>query len=123
MLKPNGLFLLHTIAGTDSRRFGDPWINKYIFPNSMLPSLSQIHEASRKLWSLEDLHNFGADYDKTLMAWHQRFIETCDKNDIKFNRMWSYYLLFSAGMFRARKIHLYQMIFTKQLAGGYISVR
>jgi len=69
-LKADGLFLLHAIAGNSSVDSTDPWINKYIFPNSMLPSAKQITSAFEGLFVLEDWHSFGQYYDRTLMAWH-----------------------------------------------------
>lgn len=72
-LKDDGLFLLHTIGGNRSVRTTDPWIEKYIFPNSMLPSINQISKSIEGLFVMEDWHNFGTDYDKTLMSWHENF--------------------------------------------------
>jgi cyclopropane-fatty-acyl-phospholipid synthase len=72
-LKPDGIFLLHTIGSKATDHNVDPWINKYIFPNGCLPSVRQIANASEPHFVVEDWHNFGADYDTTLMAWHARF--------------------------------------------------
>jgi cyclopropane-fatty-acyl-phospholipid synthase len=68
-LKPDGIFLLHTIGSKATDHNVDPWINKYIFPNGCLPSVRQIANASEPHFVVEDWHNFGADYDTTLMAW------------------------------------------------------
>ena len=127
-LEDNGLFLLHTIGGNHSVRATDPWIQKYIFPNSMLPSISQIGRAIEGLFVMEDWHNFGPDYDKTLMAWYQNFEDNWDElktnYDEKFHRMWEYYLLLCAGSFRARKNQLWQVVLSKKgVSGGYISTR
>ena len=127
-LKNDGLFLLHTIGYPVSTVAGDPWISKYIFPNGLLPSLKQLTGAMEKLFIMEDLHNFGADYDKTLMAWYSNFSAHWDdlQNNYseKFYRMWSYYLLQSAGLFRARKCQLWQMVLSKEgVLGGYKPVR
>lgn len=73
-LKPDGLFLLHTIGSRKTDNNVDPWIDKYIFPNGCLPSARQIAAASEPHFVMEDWHNFGADYDKTLMAWYARFL-------------------------------------------------
>ena len=67
LLKPGGLFLLHTIGKIPSTITGDPWITKYIFPNSTLPSLAQIASATEGSFVIEDVHNFGPQYDRTLM--------------------------------------------------------
>lgn len=127
-LKPNGLFLLHTIGGNKSVNSTEPWINKYIFPNSMLPSTKQISKVAEGLFVLEDWHSFGADYDKTLMAWYQNFMKNWDKiksdYDQRFYRMWKYYLLVCAGSFRSRKNQLWQIVFSKKgVKGGYQSIR
>lgn len=116
-LKPAGLFALHTIGGNRSVVTTDPWIEKYIFPNSMLPSVKQIATAAEGLFALEDWHNFGTYYDRTLMAWHERFVshwgEIKDQYNDRFYRMWTYYLLVCAGSFRAEKNRLWQIVFSK----------
>lgn len=116
-LKKDGLLLLHTIAGNTSVKSGEPWTAKYIFPNSMLPSATQLTSAWEGLLQLEDWHNFGKYYDPTLMAWYKNFNDNWDKikdnYDDRFRRMWNYYLLSSAGSFRARKNQLWQIVFSK----------
>ena len=127
-LEDNGLFLLHTIGSNVSNKIGDRWITKYIFPNGVLPSARQITNASEKLFILEDWHSFGADYDKTLIAWQNNFEKNWDKikenYSERFKRMWNYYLLSCAGGFRSRKHQLWQIVFSKNgVRGGYESVR
>ncbi len=123
-LKADGLFLLHTIGGNTSVNSNDPWINKYIFPNSMLPSTKQITSVIEGLFVLEDLHNFGQYYDKTLMAWYNNFTKNWakikDAYDERFYRMWTYYLLSCAGSFRSRRNQLWQFVFSKSgIKGGH----
>lgn len=127
-LKDDGIMLLHTIGGNQTTTNGDPWILKYIFPNSMLPSCKQICKAVEERFVMEDWHNFGADYDRTLMAWvnnfdrHRSEIER-DYSE-RFYRMWKYYLLSFAGAFRARKLQLWQIVLTPAgLPGGYSAPR
>lgn len=127
-LKDDGIFLLHCIGETTSVKSTDAWTHKYIFPNSMLPSIAQIGKAIEGLFVMEDLHNFGADYDKTLISWYNNFINNWDslkKNyDERFFKMWEYYLLSSAGSFRARKNQLWQIVLPKKgILGGYKSIR
>ena len=130
-LKDDGLFLLHTIGSIKSRHINEPWISKYIFTNSMLPSANQITKSSENLLILEDWHNFGYDYYKTLKAWYNNFrknwskIKKSEKGyDERFYRMWSYYLLSSAGSFRARYIQLWQIVFSKKgTTKAYRSIR
>jgi cyclopropane-fatty-acyl-phospholipid synthase len=128
-LVDDGLFLLHTIGEVRSLKSADAWTHKYIFPNGMLPSVSQLGKAIEGLFIMEDWHNFGADYDKTLMAWYQNFEQSWNqlKNNYgeRFYRMWKYFLLSSAGAFRARnKNQLWQIVLSKAgVPRGYISVR
>ncbi|ASE43059.1 MULTISPECIES: cyclopropane fatty acyl phospholipid synthase [Citrobacter] len=121
-LKPDGLFLLHTIGSNKKGMSVDPWINKYIFPNGCLPAISHIAEASESRFVMEDWHNFGSDYDKTLMAWHERFNqawpELSSRYSATFRRMFNYYLCACAGAFRARDIELWQVLFSRGVEGG-----
>ncbi len=116
-LADDGVALVHTIANNTSLRHGTPFIEKYIFPNAVAPSLEQIGRATGGLLLMEDLHNIGEDYDPTLMAWWHNFDKTysqiSQKYDRKFFQMWKMYLLAAAGAARARDGQLYQMVFTK----------
>lgn len=123
-LKPEGLFLLHTIGKLDSRAPIDPWIEHYIFPNADLPSIAQIAEACEAQFVVEDLHNIGADYDRTLMSWFDNFKQNWprfrDQFGDRFYRMWSYYLLGCAGASRARSMQVWQWVLSPGgVAGGY----
>lgn len=121
-LKPDGLFLLHTIGAIKTDMNVDPWINKYIFPNGCLPSVRHIAEASEPHFIMEDWHNFGVDYDTTLMAWHERFLQAwpqlAENYGERFKRMFTYYLNACAGAFRARDIQLWQVVFSRGAEGG-----
>jgi cyclopropane-fatty-acyl-phospholipid synthase len=129
LVKPDGLFLLHTIGGHHSTTHGDPWSEKYVFPNGMLPSIAQVGHAIEGLFVMEDWHNFGADYDRTLMAWRDNFDAAWpglkgDKYDERFQRMWRYYLSSFAAMFRARRLSLWQIVLSPNgVPGGYRSAR
>ncbi|WP_084596193.1 cyclopropane fatty acyl phospholipid synthase [Pseudomonas massiliensis] len=123
-LKDDGLFVLHTIGKNHRNSTTDRWIDKYIFPNGDLPSIGQIGDAIDGLFVAEDLHNFGADYDKTLMAWCANFEAAwpkfAERMGERFFRMWRYYLLSCAGAFRARDIQLWQWVLSKHgVLGGY----
>jgi cyclopropane-fatty-acyl-phospholipid synthase len=123
-LRDDGLFLLHTIGKNRTGRAIDPWIEKYIFPNGELPSSSEMAFYSERDFVMEDWHNFGTDYDKTLMAWHQRFEAAWPSLKVRygerFYRMWRYYLLCCAGTFRSRDNQLWQVVLSPRgLAGGY----
>jgi cyclopropane-fatty-acyl-phospholipid synthase len=130
ILADDGLFLLQTIGSSTSGIRGDAWMDKYIFPDGMLPSPAYLTKAAEGLFVLEDWHSFGTHYDKTLMAWHANFVGNWDKisrnpkYDQRFFRMWGYYLLSCAGAFRARKNQLWQIVFSKKgVPGGYESRR
>jgi cyclopropane-fatty-acyl-phospholipid synthase len=117
-LRPDGLFYLATIGTTESERMTDPWIEKYIFPNSHLPSPVQITGAIEGLFAIEDWENWGADYDRTLMAWFQNFEKNWNKLEsqygARFYRMWKYYLLACAGTFRSRKAQVWQILLSRR---------
>lgn len=120
----DGRFLLHTIGRNDRGVATDPWIEKHIFSNGQLPSLGEIGNALDGLFVTEDLHNFGADYDRTLMAWHERFEVAwprfAERMGERFRRKWRYYLLSCAGAFRARDLQLWQWTLSpKGIPGGW----
>ena len=117
-LKPKGRFLLQSIGSTQKHTVADPWIDKYIFPNGILPTKNLIERATKGIFFAHDWHDIGPDYDKTLMAWWHNFKEgysTLDqkKYDRKFYRMWQYYLLICAGGFRSGHLVDWQILFTK----------
>jgi cyclopropane-fatty-acyl-phospholipid synthase len=116
-LKDDGIAFIHTIGSNISTTCTNPWTDKYIFPNGMLPSIAQITKAMEGLFVMEDWHNFGPDYDKTLMAWYLNFENGWDKfkdqYGERFIRMWRFYLLSSAGGFRSRAQQLWQIVMTK----------
>ena len=127
-LKDDGLFLLHTIGNSVTSPKTDAWIDKYIFPNGKLPSAKEIASTLEGRFLIEDWHNFGQDYDHTLMAWWENFdiawpfLEA--KYGKRFYRMWKYYLMSCAGFFRSRQGQLWQLVLSKPDRGGvYRSVR
>jgi cyclopropane-fatty-acyl-phospholipid synthase len=127
-LAGDGLALFHTIGATRSSHAVNAWTDKYVFPNSVIPSIKQLSGAMEGLFVVEDWHNFGADYDPTLMAWNERFEEAwpglAPKYGERFRRMWRYYLLQSAGAFRARYMQLWQLVVSPRgVQGGYLPVR
>ncbi|HYW36149.1 MAG TPA: cyclopropane fatty acyl phospholipid synthase [Balneolaceae bacterium] len=117
-LGDDGIFVLHTIGGNISVRNTDPWIEKYIFPNSMIPSIRQIGLAIEDLFVMEQWDNYGPHYDRTLMAWYKNVNDHWDelkhKYSERFYRMWEYYLMASAGSFRARKNQQWQIVLSKK---------
>ncbi|MGB8705234.1 MAG: cyclopropane fatty acyl phospholipid synthase, partial [Gillisia sp.] len=127
-LKKNGICLLHFIGGNTSKYITDPWINKYIFPEGLIPSITQIGEALENKLILQDWHNFGLYYDKTLMCWYDNFKNAWPSLKESYNemffKMWRFYLCSSAASFRARELQLWQLVLTgKDFSYGYQSVR
>ena len=128
LLKDDGFFLLHTIWENERYPVIDPWQDRYIFPNGDLPSAGEIASAVEGLFVIEDLHNFGADYDKTLMAWNAKFqshrARMSKNHGERFCRMWEYYLLQNAAAFRCRHINVGHFVLSPHgVRGGYRSVR
>lgn len=116
LLAEDGMMLHHTIGSLVTKNHTDPWFDKYIFPGGVVPSLAQISSAAEKDWVIEDVHNFGPYYDRTLMAWHRNVTAAwhdLPSYDERFRRTWDYYLLSSAGSFRARALQLWQIVFTR----------
>lgn len=127
-LKDGGLFLLHTIGNCQSHIAADPWFDKYIFPNYLIPSMKQISAAVEGLFIVEDWHNFGYYYFPTLTSWFKNFDANWHKlkgiYDERFYRMWKYYLLSCAGAFRSRSLQVWQIILSKKgVPGGYQAIR
>jgi cyclopropane-fatty-acyl-phospholipid synthase len=128
-LAPGGLALVHTIGGNVSKSTTDRWIDKYIFPGGVIPSEHQITAAKEGLLVLEDWHNFGPDYDRTLLAWDANFraawpeLRADPRFDERFYRMWRYYLNSCAGGFRARVLHLWQLVLSRGDVARYQAVR
>jgi cyclopropane-fatty-acyl-phospholipid synthase len=128
-LTEDGIFLLHTIGTNTIAAARDPWTDKYIFPNGVLPIPSQLAKAVEGLFQIEDWHNLNVNYAKTLLAWAENF----DRNwkrieqlgyDQRFYRMWRFFLLSAAGSFNARRTDLWQVVYSKNgIEGGYEAIR
>jgi cyclopropane-fatty-acyl-phospholipid synthase len=118
VLAPGGVAFVHTIGGNKTTAHIEPWFDRYIFPNAVLPTLAAIVSAAQGLFIVEDVHNIGEHYDPTLMAWWKNFDAAWPKLEARygkaFYRMWKYYLLGCAGGFRARETQLFQLVFTRQ---------
>ena len=130
-LREDGLFFLHTMGFNRSTISGleqEPWLFRYIAPNCMVPSLKQISDSVEGLFVIEDVHNIGAHYDKTGMAWYENLTRNWSKikskYDERFYRMWKYCWLIGAGCCRARHVQAWQIVLTKNgLLGGYNALR
>ncbi|MFV0260017.1 MAG: cyclopropane fatty acyl phospholipid synthase [Acidimicrobiales bacterium] len=116
LLTRDGLALCHTIGSNSTQNHTDPWFDRYVFPGGVIPSLEHLGRASLEDWAVEDLHNFGPDYDRTLMTWLANIEQAWDElpgYDETFRRTWRYYLSASAASFRVRKLQLWQLVFSK----------
>ena len=122
MLNDVGLFLLHTIGNSTVTTVVDPWIEKYIFRNSMAPAASQLTHAMEMLFTLQDWENYGHYYPSTLAHWQERFeanwprieaIETANRFDERFRRMFNYYFLSCKAGFETEDILLWHLVMSK----------
>ncbi len=127
-LADDGLSLLHFIATQRSwPNLGDPellWVKKHIFPGGAIPSMKQVAAAAEGLFVYEDLQNLGPHYDPTLMAWFANFDRAWPalrpRYGDGFYRLWKYYLLSAAGVFRSRKYQVWQIVLSPRgVRGGY----
>ena len=94
----------------------------------MTPSLGQLSEAAQTTFSTEDVHNFGPDYDRTLLAWWENITPLWNEipnYDERFRRTWNHYLLTSAAAFRVRNLQLWQVVYTRhrRVTPAYVAVR
>ncbi|MFC1481308.1 cyclopropane fatty acyl phospholipid synthase [Candidatus Neomarinimicrobiota bacterium] len=116
-LNPDGIALLHTIGRNRSATAPNRWVHKYVFPNSVVPSIAQIGKSLEGLLVMEDWHNFGPDYEQTLACWHERFEAAWDELKAnyseRFRRLWDFYLLGALGSFRSRSLQLWQIVLTQ----------
>ena len=118
LLKEDGLFLLHTIGVVDKPSPPNKFINKYIFPGGICPSLSQIVKPIEKTGLIvADTETLIRHYDKTLLSWLNRFMAkkdlVKDMFDEKFVKMWSFYLASCAAAFRYRDLAVFQLQIVK----------
>jgi cyclopropane-fatty-acyl-phospholipid synthase len=132
LLKDEGKFLLHTIGNNQTTAVVDPWIEKYIFRNSMAPAMGQLAEAFEGLLVVQDWENYGLYYAPTLAAWQQNFeknwetisaIETERPFDERFRRMFNYYFLSCKAAFETENLHLWHVVLTKHGLGRQVYPR
>jgi cyclopropane-fatty-acyl-phospholipid synthase len=123
-LKKDGLFLLETMGNNQRGQLLEPWLQKHLLCQIPLPSLGDVTDVAQLDFVVEDVHNLGADHDRTLLHWHQRFERAWPQlrlaYDERFYRMWRYHLMGSAGSFRARSTQIWQMVMSpKGLSSVY----
>ena len=116
-LEPKGIMVHHLIGSTRARHDADPFYDRYIFPGGILPSVSQFTAAAEPNWVIEDVHNFGMDYSKTLAEWYKNVTsnwENLPNYDERFRKMWEFYLLSCMGAFMSRKFNLWQYVMRRK---------
>lgn len=124
LLKQDGLLALQVITCPDSRyeslRKGVDWIQKHIFPGSLLPSVAAINQAINNTCDLTlvDLKDIGLDYARTLSIWRQQFNHKLNEVkqlgfDEQFIRKWNYYLSYCEGAFEMRNINTMQLVYSR----------
>ena len=111
-LREGGLAVIHSITGRTNTSIGDAWTNRYIFPNSAIPSHDAWITSLRPVeLEIEDIQNLGHDYSRTLSEWRKRFDAQCaNELDLHFVRMWHYYLTTSEVQFAIRGLQLWQVV-------------
>jgi cyclopropane-fatty-acyl-phospholipid synthase len=131
-IKESGAFLLHTIGNNRVTTVVDPWIEKYIFRNSMAPAMQQLALSLEGLFVVQDWENYGHYYPPTLADWHENFernwhrieaIETRNRFDDRFRRMFKYYFLSCKAGFETEQIHLWHLVMTKEGHGHSVYPR
>lgn len=122
MLAADGLFLLHTIGNSSNSTIADPWLIRYIFANSMLPSMEQLCRSLTGLFVVQDWENYGRYYPPTLAAWQRNFetnwhriqaIAARTSFDERFRRMFNYYFLSCKAAFEVESIHLWHIVMSR----------
>ena len=124
LLKKNGILAIQVITAPDSRyeslKKGVDWIQKHIFPGSLLPSVGAINNAINRTGDLTmvDLKDIGLDYAKTLKLWYGAFNENLSKVrslgfDDTFIRKWNYYLCYCEAAFAMRNINVMHLVYVR----------
>ena len=123
LLKDDGIALIHTIGSVSPPRDPHPWITKYIFPGGYTPSMSEVTAPiERSGLIVSDIEVLRMHYSHTLRCWKERFLLNKDKVismfDIKFFRMWEFYLTSCEIAFKWGD----QVVYQFQLTKNYTSV-
>lgn len=123
LLRPNGVFVIQAITSPDSRyesfKTGVDWIQKHIFPGSLLPSVGAMNRALEKTdFHIFSLRDIGLHYATTLRKWRERFEENWNSieslgYDLELKRKWIYYFCYCEAAFAMRNISNVQVVFIK----------
>jgi len=124
LMKPNGIALVHGILNGCQKK--EPlqcmdWLDKYIFPGAIIPTVFQVINASHDFFLCHDYHEFGLSYEKTCNAWKERYLASFPRLDEKFKteefkRMWLFYLDFCRAGFNTKNSLLGQFVFAKRFS-------
>jgi len=123
-LKPNGIFAIQAITCPDNRfenlKNNVDWIQKHIFPGSLLPSVGAINKSINEVCDLTlvDLKDLGLDYAHTLKIWQQEFMKNIEEVkklgfDDYFIRKWNYYFCYCEAAFAMRNINVMQLVYSR----------
>jgi cyclopropane-fatty-acyl-phospholipid synthase len=124
LLRSDGLLALQGILCPDSRyrqfKKRVDWIQRHIFPGSLLPSFGRIHRAIRRSGDLDliSFEEMGLHYAETLRRWDRALLDRAEEiraqgHDDREIRRWSYYFNYCAGAFQMRNIMVAQMVFSR----------
>jgi cyclopropane-fatty-acyl-phospholipid synthase len=119
LLEDDGVMVLHSIGRSEGPNVTNPWIAKYIFPGGYIPALSEVLPAVEKAGLLvTDIEILRLHYAETLKAWRQRFLvhrDTVERiYDVRFARMWEFYLAAAEMAFREQAMMVFQIQLTKR---------
>ena len=118
-LADDGIAVLHSIGRSDGPGITNPWIAKYIFPGGYFPALSEVLPAIERAGLLvTDIEILRLHYAETLKAWRERFLARREEAerlyDVRFVRMWEFYLAASEMAFRHQNLMVFQIQMTKR---------
>ena len=119
LLDDNGVMLLHSIGRSEGPNVTNPWLEKYIFPGGYIPALSEVLPAVERAGLLvTDIEILRLHYAETLKAWRARFLAHREQverlYDMRFTRMWEFYLAASEMAFREQAMMVFQLQLTKK---------
>jgi cyclopropane-fatty-acyl-phospholipid synthase len=124
LLEPDGVACIQTILVPDDRwdryRKAPDWIEQYVFPGCLIPSLTALTQAMTRSSQLmvHEVDEIGSHYAETLRRWRQNFRENLDEvrrlgYDERFERTWNFYLAFCEAAFRTRALRDVQLTLTR----------
>ena len=126
VLEPGGIACVQTILIPDDRwdryRTSPDWIEQYIFPGCLIPSLTAVTTAATRSSRLmvHEVEEIGPHYAETLRRWRKHFHAQIEDvralgYDRRFERTWDFYLAFCEAGFRTRALRDVQLTLTRPL--------